>query len=135
MNFPCIQRRLKKRREFLEIAQTKQYVVTDTLIVQYKRRSVESGDIGIGFTASKKVGGAVVRNRVKRRLREVVRLFLKQVHEGTQDAQPSTTWQEYDYVVIGRKNTYHAAFESIQNDFIKALAGVPFKRETHGGST
>ena len=40
-------------------------------------KTTEAGPFRLGLTASKKVGNAVIRNRAKRRLREMVRLFLK----------------------------------------------------------
>ncbi len=59
--------RLKKRPEFLCVAQNGKKWVADTVIVQAMR--TDSNQIRFGFTATKKVGNAVIRNRAKRRLR------------------------------------------------------------------
>jgi len=59
---------------------------------------------------SKKVGGAVERNRVRRRLREVVRLSLaERLHAGI------------DYVLIGRRSALDLPFERLVDDFAGAL--------------
>ncbi len=55
------------------------------------RRRAESGPAGLGFTASKKVGNAVARNRAKRRLREAARRLL-----------PDHGLPGVDYVLVAR---------------------------------
>ena len=57
----------------------------------------------VGFTVSKKVGNAVERNRVRRRLREVVRL-----------SPPARMRPGHDYVLIGRRAALNAPFERIE---------------------
>lgn len=72
---------MKKRREFLAAARSKRRWTTPGLVVQARLRapgeSVEPPEaIRFGLTASRKVGGAVVRNRARRRLRALARLVL-----------------------------------------------------------
>jgi ribonuclease P protein component len=64
----------------------------------------------VGFTATKKLGNAVVRNRVKRRLRELARLKL------ALDARPG-----HDYVLIGRAPTFGRSFPELEKDLTSAL--------------
>lgn len=64
----------------------------------------------VGFTVSKKVGNAVERNRVRRRLREVVRL------SGTDGF-----CRGHDYVLVGRRAALDIPFQRIQQDFDRAL--------------
>ena len=64
----------------------------------------------VGFTASKKVGNAVARNRAKRRLREAARQVLSPV------ARPGT-----DYVLVARPGTLQAEFSRLLDDLGKAL--------------
>ncbi len=63
-----------------------------------------------GFTATRKLGGAVVRNRAKRRLRALVR------HLASRDAKPG-----YDYVLIAREGTLKRPFAALLDDFRVAL--------------
>ncbi len=63
-----------------------------------------------GFTATKKVGGAVVRNRAKRRLREAARRLL-----------PTLGRPGMDYVFIARAQTAAAPWGSLLDDVEKAL--------------
>jgi ribonuclease P protein component len=83
---------MRKRRDFLAAARGRR-VVTPAFMLQALRRPRGDGWEGIlvGFTASKKVGGAVARNRAKRRLREVARRVL-----------PLHGRAGWDYVLIGR---------------------------------
>jgi ribonuclease P protein component len=64
----------------------------------------------VGFTASKKVGGSVVRNRARRRLRALAREILPR------EAQPG-----YDYVLIARVETVARAFSDLRADLRSAL--------------
>ncbi len=69
----------------------------------------------IGFTVTKKVGNAVIRNRTRRRLKEAARLLLQQrAVTGT------------DLVVIGRDSTRSRPFTALMDDLDRALtkAGV-----------
>ena len=64
----------------------------------------------VGFTVTKKVGNAVVRNRVRRRLREAVR-----VHAAG-DMQPGK-----DYVIVGREEVLAAPFAAIRTELSRRL--------------
>ena len=68
------------------------------------------GPARIGFTVTKKVGNAVVRNRTRRRLKEAARLVL--------NAQPVAG---VDLVLIGRDATRGRDFLDLQDDFRRAL--------------
>ncbi|CAI3947550.1 RNase P protein component (RnpA) (PDB:1A6F) [Commensalibacter communis] len=106
--------RLKKRVQFLNVAANGQKVPTSSVILQLLHRN--DGKAGrVGFTVTKKVGNAVIRNRVKRRLRGVM-----------QELAKKNAFQGIDMVMIGRKNTYEKPYEAIVKDFSWALrkAGV-----------
>lgn len=81
---------LKKRSEFLAVSKTGQKWITPAFIIQVYERAPE-GPFRYGITASRKIGGAVERNRAKRRLRALIREIFPSV------AQPGT-----DYVFIAR---------------------------------
>jgi ribonuclease P protein component len=65
--------RLRKRSDFLAAA-TATKVPTAAFVLQARNRG-ENGPVRVGFTVSRKVGTAVERNRVRRRLKEIVRLL------------------------------------------------------------
>jgi ribonuclease P protein component len=100
--------RLTRRQDFVAAARADS-AATKGLVLQVRRRD-DDGPPRVGFTATKKLGGAVIRNRVKRRLREAARLWLKPV------AQTGC-----DYVLIGRVATAARAFADLENDLDSAL--------------
>jgi len=76
--------------------------------------------IRVGFTVSRKVGNAVVRNRVRRRLREIAREVI-----------PETARADYDYVLVGRQGALGRDFQAMRGELhealrrLKALAASP----------
>jgi ribonuclease P protein component len=100
--------RLRRRNDFLAAAAGAR-APTAGFIVQERRRS-DGGPVRVGFTVSRKVGGAVERNRVRRRLKEIVRLSAAGgFHEGS------------DYVVVGRRAALAIPFARLVEDFTGAL--------------
>ena len=106
--------RLKRRAEFLRAAAKGRKTATHGLVLQALNRD-DQAPARIGFTVTKKIGNAVVRNRTRRRLKEAARLELAQ-HEIT----------GVDLVLIGREATRGRNFLDLRDDFRRALrkAGV-----------
>jgi ribonuclease P protein component len=100
--------RLKRRQDFIAAARAL-YAAMPGMVVQMRSRS-DDGPPRVGFTATKKIGNAVVRNRVKRRLRELARLRLEPL------ARPG-----HDYVLIGRAPTFTRRFSDLDIDLTSAL--------------
>lgn len=104
--------RLKKRKQFVHIAQKGRKIVSSGLILQFIQNKTPDA-LNVGFTVTKKVGNAVVRNRVRRRLREVVRLGISDFNK-----------TGYDFVLIGRQSTINRPFDKLRQDFATALEQV-----------
>ena len=108
--------RLKRRQDFVAAARAN-YAAMPGMVVQMRARG-DAAPPRVGFTATKKLGNAVLRNRVKRRLREIARLRLEAL------ARPG-----HDYVLIGRAPTAERAFPDLEHDLNSALKRL--HRSTH----
>lgn len=103
--------KLKKRKDFVRVAKKGEKIVTTSFILQ-AARSLSVEDIGpkFGFTTTKKIGHAVVRNRARRRMRAVVReLYKTKAHNNT------------EYVLIGRFSTADCPYKDMHRDLNYAL--------------
>jgi ribonuclease P protein component len=103
--------RLRHRTDFRAAARGLRASV-GAFVVQARRRA-EDGPVRIGFTVSRQVGNAVERNRVRRRLREMVRLSQG---GGMQDG--------HDYVLIGRRAALAVPFGQMKQELDAALSRI-----------
>ena len=113
--------RLRQRADFLAAASG--IKVPATAFVLQARKRTDDGPARFGFTVSKKVGNAVERNRVRRRLRDIVRL------SGTNRMQTG-----HDYVLIGRRVALKLPFARLAEDFEAALRRMHAGRNGNTGS-
>jgi ribonuclease P protein component len=107
--------RLKRRSDFRAAAQNAARgarASARAFVLQARRRD-EAGPPRVGFTVSKQVGNAVERNRVRRRLRELVRV-----------APAESLCAGHDYVLVGRPAALRAQFDAMMHDFAAALERV-----------
>ncbi|MGI4976103.1 MAG: ribonuclease P protein component [Janthinobacterium lividum] len=102
--------RLKVRAEFLRAAARGRKAAVHGLVLQAFTRE-DTDPLRVGYTVTKKVGNAVVRNRTRRRLREAARLLL------SGQALPGV-----DLVLIGRDATRGRPFGQLVDDLGRALA-------------
>jgi ribonuclease P protein component len=102
--------RLKRRAEFLRVAATGRKAPVHGLVLQALRRD-DDGPARLGFTVTRKVGNAVVRNRTRRRLKEAARLLLRE--------RPVSG---VDLVLVGRDATRGREFAELIEDLRRALA-------------
>lgn len=109
--------KLKKRRQFLAAAQAGNKQVSPAFVVQARSRTesdFHEDGLGLGFTASKKVGNAVERNRAKRRMRALTRDCLT----------PAQAEQTKDLVVIARKAVLKRKYAKLEREFSKATKAL-----------
>jgi len=92
-------------------------------VVQARARADREGPARAGFTATRKIGGAVVRNRAKRRLREAARLLL-----------PLHGCDGVDYVFIARAATPERAWPALLDDVKTALVSLQRALGAEGGA-
>ncbi len=115
--------RLKKRAEFLRVASVRRKWAAPGVVLQAARdpNPLRADVARVGFTVTKKVGNAVVRNRIKRRLRAVAREII-----------PDHAEAGWDFVLIGRAKTKDRQFDELKSDLCAALgkvgAAVPHRR-------
>jgi ribonuclease P protein component len=103
--------RLKRREEFLRVAGSRRKAALPGLVLQ---TAPGPGDaIRCGFTATKKLGGAVTRNRAKRRLRAAAQAVL-----------PVAGTRGYDYVLVARAGTIDRPWPLLLDDLRKALEAL-----------
>ena len=98
---------LKKNYEFRRLYDKGRSAATAYLVVYCRKNG--STQNRVGFTVSTKLGGAVVRNRVRRRLREVFRLNDSRVKQG------------YDFILVARTRAVTSSFEELMRTYRKLL--------------
>lgn len=106
---------IKQNHEFRRLYSKGKSAVTPFMVVYCRKSRLDHNRLGI--TVSTKLGGAVVRNRCRRRLRELFRL-----------AQPRMK-QGYDVVIVARSRAYDAPHRKLQAAFDRALGQLDLLAE------
>jgi ribonuclease P protein component len=107
----CTMERLKRRVDFRATASAMR--APGAAFLLQARCRAEGGAARVGFTVSRQVGNAVERNRVRRRLRELVRLSAAQ-----------TLQTGHDYVLVGRRAALSRPFDQMMRDFANAVRRI-----------
>jgi ribonuclease P protein component len=105
-------RRLVRRSEFLA-ANSGKRVPMPGFVLLVRAREDDDPAMGVGFTVTKKIGGAVIRNRMKRRFRALAREIL-----------PEAGIAGADHVLIGRSGGLERDYALLGSELRKALAKV-----------
>jgi ribonuclease P protein component len=110
---------LKRRHEFLRVRGGGRWA-TAAFVLEGKQRDSRAAESRaaaeiprFGFTVSKRVGNAVERNRIRRRLKAAVR-----------DVLLERARQDYDYVLIARRPALDASYAALVSDLAEALKRV-----------
>lgn len=105
---------LKKRKDFLKAAKEFK-IVTNGLILQaaLNLSTNKTNHCFVGYTATKKLGKAYIRNKIKRRLRAAVSLVFA-----------NNALANINYVVIGRHNTSTISFDYLVENLRNALLSI-----------
>jgi ribonuclease P protein component len=130
--------RLTRRAEFLQVAAANRKWVAPGLILQVRRqpssesqsdnapraaqrddapRAARPEPVRVGFTASRKVGNAVKRNRARRRLRAVAAEVLTHAEPGM------------DFVLIARPATIDRDYQALVGDLVAGLKRLKLYRD------
>ena len=116
--------RLTRRPEFQRVAERGRKAAAPGLVLQALQRGDDATDsaIRLGLTASRKVGGAVERNRARRRLRALALQVL-----------PRLGAPGHDYVIVARRDTVKREWLRLKNDLESALGRVTHARKAAPG--
>ena len=104
---------IKHNHEFRRIYASGKSAATGLIVVYYRRN--RRGRSQIGITVSTKVGKAVIRNRVRRRLREIYRLHEREIKAG------------FDVVIVARAKSPYATYQQLERDFLRLADKLELK--------
>ena len=105
---------LKKRKDFVLSNKFGQKFFNKNFILQkFSPTDQNNLDLMFGFTATKKIGNAVKRNRAKRRIRHAIKELL-----------PKYGKNGYDYVVVATIKTNKVSWKTVLNDLEKAFREI-----------
>ena len=102
---------MTRRPDYLAANAGRRVPMPGFVLLVHPRSPTEDGKMRIGITVTKKVGNAVVRNRIKRRFRALAREIL-----------PDHGLPGADHVLIGREAALSAEWSTLREQLVKALA-------------
>ena len=106
---------VKENHEFRRIYRKGRSAVSPCMVVYCQKN--RQGRSRLGVTVSTKLGKAVVRNRVRRRLREIYRLHREEMKPG------------YDVIVVARVRAAHTAYQRLEQAYLAAMKQLDLWKE------
>lgn len=106
---------IKKRVDFINVSKKGKKKFTKGFILQQYKRDLSSKEntARIGFTITKKIGGAVIRNKIKRRFRSIIKEVVN-----------NHLKKNYDYVIVANKKSLAMNYQDLKNDVIKVVKWI-----------
>ena len=105
---------IKKRIDFVKVSKKGRKKFTQGFLLQKYKRNFSSKErkntTRVGFTVTKKIGNAVVRNKIKRRFRAIIKEVLNNYLK-----------KNYDYVIIANKKSIVMDYKELKSDIIKTV--------------
>ena len=101
--------RLKKRKHFSYIFKNGSRISSKHITINYIKTKYKNHKIG--FSVSKKIGNAVIRNKVKRRLKEIIRIEQHKINKN------------FNYIIVAREGIENIAYETTKKELINLLKG------------
>lgn len=111
---------LKKRSDFVRLSKSGKKFILPTMVILYQPQTEPIGQVRVGFTVTKKIGNAVVRNRIKRRLRMAVREMLPELAEANTD-----------YVLIARHTILGTPYAKLTDGLQFAFSKMHRRKQLH----
>ena len=108
---------LKKNSDFRRLYSRGKSAVNPYMVVYWRKN--KENTCRVGYTVSTKLGNAVTRNRVRRRLREIYRLNLPAMRPGV------------DIVIVARKRCVGAKYRKMNEAYLKACSELGLITEEH----
>ena len=105
---------LKKRKDFIKLNRFgKKYYSINFILQKYTNLDQEEAGLKFGFTATKKLGNAVIRNRAKRRMRSLITSCLKNDNKVFE--------VNSSYVLVAKKTLIKASFINLKDEIKECL--------------
>ena len=102
--------KLKRRKDFSKTYKRGKSLPAQSVVLCYRKNS--TADFRVGFTVSKKVGNAVVRNKVRRRMKEVARLHSDRFPAG------------YDCIFVARRSADKRSYDQVKKEMLFLLSRI-----------
>ena len=105
---------IKKQNEYTEIINKSPYIKNNYFIIYYKKNNEENR---FGISVPKKTGKAHIRNKIKRRIKNIIDLNEFNIHN------------QYDYVIIIRKRLIELDYHEMESQLISLIKKIGEKNE------
>ena len=101
---------IKKRSEFIRSNKFSKKIYTSNFIIQKLESNKNNNIPHFGFTITKKIGSAIVRNKIKRRLKSIIKELLKYKDEYFD--------LSFNYILICKKEIVRVSYHDLKNELI-----------------